>query len=288
MSCVDLRESSEGGFYGEDDFEFNFPFTYYGGEYGIDNFDDGYEVLPRSRSETGTPLFYPTVADSQYEEGFFEPIFTEQTEAAFGSIGDKSSTTSTSPQPEKVSPETRRVSMFVHSCPSHFSDINRARKSVFGSIFLRTTGRVVDETNLLKSITESNYSMLQSLLSSFERVISLVPSDTERKHMMQAYKESVMRMLEHSGIRRTYSDGSIHWDIYPIAQSYLFTLQVDDHIHQTRNLSKIEERIISGTTQTLRVPYEWPTSSVWSGNWDGLGMSGSGTYTMPHGEYNVE
>lgn len=141
--------------------------------------------------------FYPTVADSQYEEGLFEPIFTEQTEAAFGSIGDKSSTTSTSPQPEKVSPETRRVSMFVHSCPSHFSDINRARKSVFGSIFLRTTGRVVDETNLLKSITESNYSMLQSLLSSFERVISLVPSDTERKHMMQAYKESVMRMLEH-------------------------------------------------------------------------------------------
>lgn len=87
------------------------------------------------------------------------------------------------------------------------------------------------------------------------------------------------------GIRKTHTDGSVHWDIYPISQSYLFSIQIGDNIHQTRNLSKIENRILMGTIHLTKSSYKWATNSLWSGSWDCIGMSGSGTYIMPHGKF---
>lgn len=97
--------------------------------------------------------------------------------------------------------EQQRKSIFIHSCPGRFSDINNARRSVFGSIFLRTTGRVFEEANLLKTVGESNYNMLQSFLTSFEKILSVAPSDSEKKKLLTAYKQSILRMLENVSSR---------------------------------------------------------------------------------------
>lgn len=49
----------------------------------------------------------------------------------------------------------------------------------------------------------------------------------------------------------------------------------------------MEDRILAGSIQSARLPYEWPTDSIWTGNWDALGMSGSGLYLVPHGERHL-
>lgn len=104
---------------------------------------------------------------------------------------------SSTPKVEAVVVEQqRRKSLFVHSCPSNFPAINRARKSVFGSIFLKTSGQPAEDNALLRTIADSNYSMLQSLLNSFERILTSVPSDSERKRLMMAYKQSIIGLLE--------------------------------------------------------------------------------------------
>ena len=62
-------------------------------------------------------------------------------------------------------------------------------------------------------------------------------------------------------------------------------MQVKDTIHQTRHISKVEERILTGPQQFLKFSHRWPTGSMWTGHWDSLGMAGAGTYMMPHGKF---
>lgn len=74
------------------------------------------------------------------------------------------------------------------------------------------------------------------------------------------------------------------WDVFPITKSGLFCVYDNGWMHQTRHVSKINERVSASVVQVLKFAHAWPTSSTWTGHWDELGMAGPGTYTMPHGE----
>ncbi|KAL0270299.1 UNVERIFIED_CONTAM: hypothetical protein PYX00_007764 [Menopon gallinae] len=166
----------------------------------------------------------------------------------------------------------QKPAIFVHSPPTQFPDVLLAKKSTFRSIFVKTAVPKESSSYYKRQVPpESQFNMVPVLEDPRMR------SDTTYR------KDPVQRAFEKRGVIRDLSNvASSQWDVFPITKSGLFSFHSQDRVHQTRHLSKIEERLSTAQVQVLKFAHSWPTGSSWTGHWDGLGMAGSGTYTMPH------
>lgn len=142
-----------------------------------------------------SPLWFEEGQEGYYFEEYFDEEYGEEEEETESNVSSYEESTPVIPK-ESDTQGDRQRSIFVHSCPSNFAAINRARKSVFGSIFLSTTGHSQDDSTLLKAVADSNYNMLQSLLNSFEKVLASIPNDSDKKKTLRSYKSSIVEMLE--------------------------------------------------------------------------------------------
>ena len=91
--------------------------------------------------------------------------------------------------------QERRQSIFAHSSPSQFPDILKARKSAFGSIFIRASG-IRGESLQGRRWLSSSQSVSPRGASSPEK-ISGASSDSDKRLLLSlGLKDSVFRAFE--------------------------------------------------------------------------------------------